>query len=330
MPFVCNYYVTLRCNSRCSFCNIPQTYGARPCPEPSLPQVEANLRDLKRLGVKVIDFTGGEPLLYRDLARALELAKEMGFLTTVTTNGLLYRQRAAELQGNISSLLISLDSSQAAVHDRTRGVECFERVIEAVRVARQYNRVVYLSQVVTNELVSEVDGLVALARKRGVILFLNPCFSYFGNPGLSPENAQRLGHYLGKSGVIVDGAQLKLVLSGGNQVENPVCRAVSSTVVISPDDKLLLPCFHFQRQALPIDGRLFELYRSAEVREARRREGRNEFCQGCTVYCYMRGSLVWRYPLESLRLGAHYLSQRFLHTVAPTPWPATPHEKRVW
>ena len=66
MPTTCNYYVTLRCNPRCTFCNLPHTTTGTPRREPPMEQVRDNLRDLKRLGVFVIDVTGGEPLLYRN------------------------------------------------------------------------------------------------------------------------------------------------------------------------------------------------------------------------------------------------------------------------
>ncbi len=59
MPFTCNYYVTLRCNQRCVFCNIPHTNHGSPSREPTLDNVRANLRDLRRLGVRVLDVTGG-------------------------------------------------------------------------------------------------------------------------------------------------------------------------------------------------------------------------------------------------------------------------------
>jgi hypothetical protein len=112
-------------------------------------------------------------------------------------------------------------------------------------------------------------------------------------------------------GVIVDRAQLALIASGGNHRDDPVCKAVSSTVVISPENQLWLPCYHFKHESLPIENNLYDLYKtSAVVAQAREREGRHEFCEGCTVYCYMRNSLMWRYPGESVLMFGHYLRER--------------------
>ena len=71
-PVLCNYYLTYRCNAKCGFCDIWQ----QPSPYINLKNVEANLTDLKKLRVRVIDFTGGEPLLHRQLPEMLKLAKK--------------------------------------------------------------------------------------------------------------------------------------------------------------------------------------------------------------------------------------------------------------
>ncbi len=53
-PILCNYYVTYRCNATCSFCDIWE----KPSPYATIETVSQNLQGLKKLGVKVIDFTG--------------------------------------------------------------------------------------------------------------------------------------------------------------------------------------------------------------------------------------------------------------------------------
>ena len=121
-PILCNYYVTYRCNAKYGFCDIWE----RPSPYVKLDTVKKNLLDLKKLGVKVIDFTGGEPLLHQQIDQLLEIAKELKFITTLTTNTLLYPKLAERLKGKVDMLHFSLDSSDKAQHDKMRGVECFD------------------------------------------------------------------------------------------------------------------------------------------------------------------------------------------------------------
>ena len=99
-PVLCNYYVTYRCNATCDFCDIWE----KPSPYVTLLNFTENLVDLKKLKVKVIDFTGGEPLLHKDLSEMLTLAKAEKMITTVTTNCLLYPKRAYELKGKVDMI----------------------------------------------------------------------------------------------------------------------------------------------------------------------------------------------------------------------------------
>jgi len=325
MPTTCNYYVTLRCNQRCTFCNIPHTNNGSPQREPTMEQVRENFRDLKRLGVFVIDVTGGEPLLYRNLVEMLALAKKMRFMTTVTTNGMLYPKFAEQLVGKVDALLFSIDSTDPDEHDRIRAMKSFHLSLEALAVARKLRQPLYISHVVTNESFDHVDEMIRFAKDQQAILYLNPCFSFFGNEGLDKEKAKGLVKYFGKPGVIVDRAQLAHIGEGGNKVEDPVCRAVTSTVVISPENKLLLPCYHFKEDALPIEGKLYDLYTYSDVvRQAKEMEGRHSFCEGCTVYCYMRSSLLWKYPVESVLTAGYYVRERVrqkIRRIVETPSP---------
>ena len=311
MPSICNYYVTLRCNQRCIFCNIPHTNNGTPDKEPQLEQIASNIRDLRRLGVKLLDITGGEPLLYRHLIPMLRMAKESRLITTITTNGMLYPKFAKDLLGKVDALLFSIDSTDPKEHDRIRAMESFDLVVKALRVARKLKQPLYISHVVTNESYAKVDEMVRFAKQEGAILYLNPCFSFFGNEGLNPEKAIGLNRYFGQAGVLVDKAQLRLIASGGNDPENPVCRAVSSTVVISPENQLWLPCYHFKQEALSIDNNLYDLYTThPAVQKAKAMEGRMDFCKGCTVYCYMRNSLVWKYPVDMAATAMYYVRER--------------------
>ena len=53
-------------------------------------------------------------------------------------------------------------------------------------------------------------------------------------------------------------------------------------------------------------------------RQAKEMEGRHDFCEGCTVYCYMRSSLLWKYPVESVLLAGHYVRERVRQRIRAT------------
>lgn len=313
-PIRCNYYVTLRCNSKCIFCAIWRNIENFKLREQTIDEIEKNLINLKKLGIKIIDFTGGEPLLYPHLSEALKIAKHYGFYTTVTTNCLLYPDIAQKLKGYVDVLQFSFESVDREKHNEIRGVNCYDKVLESVEVAKKIKQKVYLIHTVTDASLNDLPKLIKFAQEKKCILFINPCFGYFGNIAISKNIALKLKKYFKEPYVVLDLANLELILNGGNDINKPLCKAISSTITISPDNYLLLPCYHHCFKKLKIDNNLFKLYNSKEVKDLKLKEGKFSFCEGCTIYCYMQGSLYRKlfsqYFILSLISGYKYLRER--------------------
>lgn len=287
-PVLCNYYVTYRCNAKCHFCDIWE----KPSPYITLEQAEQNFNDLKRLGVKVIDFTGGEPLLHQELHQLLSLAKKYGFITTVTSNGLLYPKRAHQLKGLIDMLHFSLDSSDPEKHDNSRGVQCYNKVLESIDIALSHNERPDILFTVMDENIDEIEKIYKeITLPKNLILILNPLFSYgdIGN-GLSKETIQKLKKWSSKKKVFLNDALISLRQDGGNHIDNPICKAASSSIVISPKNELILPCYHLGSKTFPINNNLKELYQSKKIQKIIQNEGRLPECEGCAINCYMQPS----------------------------------------
>ena len=290
-PVLANYYLTYRCNASCSFCDIWE----RPSPYADLETVRQNLTALKKLGVKVVDFTGGEPLLHRQIGEILGLAKSLGLLTTVTTNCLLYPKKAEELAGKVDMLHFSLDSADRETHDKLRNSACFDFVIQSLdRAAELGERPDILFTVFEHNL-HEISRIYEeISRPRNLVLILNPVFDYGEKVREKPLSAKSLAFlrkFGRKAGVFLNEAFLQLRENGGNKTEDPVCRAAGSSVVISPENRLILPCYHLGINELPIENNLEDLWlNSEEAQEARRTEGRLPACEGCTINCYMQPS----------------------------------------
>lgn len=291
-PVLCNYYLTFRCNATCNFCDIWE----KPSPYASLQNIEQNLIHLKRLGVKVIDFTGGEPLLHREIDEILKLAKKYGFITTITTNGLLYPKWAERLKGLVDMLHFSLDSPHEEEHDKGRGVKCFSFVQQSIEVAQELGERPDILFTVFPHNVHQIQEMwETYAVKKDLVLILNPVFAYNEvetQGGLQPPHLKDLRRWARRKNVFLNEAFLELRLKGGNQIEDPVCKAASTTIVISPANELVMPCYHLGVEHIPIQDNLFELYHSERVRLLRKLEGRLPACQGCTINCYMQPSFT--------------------------------------
>ena len=293
-PILCNYYVTYRCNARCVFCDFWQRRDYKRTPDACMKDVSRNLRELRKLGVIFVDFTGGEPLLNKELPEMLKEAKQLGFITSVTSNTLLYPSRAKEIQGLVDILHFSLDSLDPTVHNRLRGVPVFDKVMESISIAKELGEQPDLLFTITEQNYREFPELVKFAQAQKLMLVTNPVFSYFGNTGVTEKALAFIETYRKEPYVYVNRAFHRFIRAGGNQVENPRCRGVSATVVISPQNELLLPCFHHRNQAIPIGESISKALQSPQRREARRNQGKYNFCKNCTINCYFDPSFLYK------------------------------------
>ncbi len=315
-PILCNYYVTYRCNASCSFCDIWE----RPSPYVTLENAERNLTDLKRLGVKVVDFTGGEPLLHRQIDELLALAKAKKLITTLTTNGLLYPKYAGKLRGKVDMLHFSLDSPIREEHNALRGVACYDSVLESIRVARKLGERPDILFTVFDHNIGHIEAIWKnICLPDNLVLILNPVFAYNAvqtGGGLSESSLTTLSWWGKQKNVYLNQAFITLRRNGGNDPAKPVCRAASSTIVISPDNHLVLPCYHLGLETIPIGDNLYEIFQSDEVKYWIAQEGRLPQCRGCAINCYMQPS----FAVEMNQYWWQALPSTLKYSIAKQTW----------
>lgn len=288
-PLLCNYYVTTKCNAKCIFCNIWEQQGSTA----RIDEIFENLKDLKRLGVRFIDFTGGEPLLHPQIGDILKEAKRLGFQTTVTTNCLLYPKKSKEIKGLIDLLHFSLDSPVPEEHNKIRGVLCYDKVIESLKIAKSLKEKPDILFTVTEENLHHLPAMIQFAQERKLVLLTNPVFSYFENTPSSKNTLNTLLKVAKEPYVYVNRGIVRFMLNGGNQVSQPRCKAFTTSLVISSENELLLPCYHFTTQKYLIENNLFNLVKSKELQSWKQKEGRLEACEGCTISCYFDPSFTY-------------------------------------
>ncbi len=315
-PILLHYFITYRCNCKCTFCDIWRSDDLRSNGDARLEDVCRNLMEARKLGARFVDFTGGEPLLHPQLPEMLKQAREVGFKTSVTTNCMLYPQRARELAGRVDYLHFSIDSNDPRQHDAIRRAKAFSRVSESIETAKQLGEAPDLLFTVTEENVASLLPLCELAKKRKLMLILNPVFSHRLRRELNTETLDKLESVANLPFVYLNKAFLRLRRNGGNSTDKPRCRAVTSTIVVSPNNELLLPCFHFAQRRLPIKRSLTQARESVDCKAFESGQGRFAFCEGCTLNCYFDPSFVYKldgYFCESLAAKAKYAYYKYVH-----------------
>ncbi|HKI79613.1 MAG TPA: radical SAM protein [Ignavibacteriaceae bacterium] len=294
MLLLCNYYLTYRCNAFCEFCHFGVHENFKDTPYAKLEDFKSNVSQLADLGVKFIDLTGGEPLLHKEIHLMAEYAKSLKMQTSITSNGLLYPKFAEKLAGNVDLLHFSLDSPDEEEHNKIRKVDCFNHVFKSINIAKSLGEFPDLLFTVTNETYKKLPRMHEIAQKNELMLLVNPVFSYFGNPGLNEEAIKYIEEYCsGKKELYLNKGFMKLRRDGGNDINDPACKAVSRVVVISPYNEIILPCYHFEREKIPIDRPIKEIRSTEKIKYYKKMEGRFDFCQGCTVNCYFEPSFFF-------------------------------------
>lgn len=94
-----------------------------------------------RAGVGFVRFTGGEPLLHREIIELVTMGSSMGLSMSVITNGAILPQRIEHLaKAGLSQVIVSIDGASAHTHNQYRNTaKLFERGIAGLEAARGLN-----------------------------------------------------------------------------------------------------------------------------------------------------------------------------------------------
>jgi len=320
-PLLLQYYITEQCNCRCRVCDIWRKGGTG---EAALAVVVQRLQEARRLGVRFVDFTGGEPLLHPQLPEMLRAAQACGLKTTLTTNALLYPQRCKELAGLVHFLHFSLDGAEAEVHNRLRGAQAFDRGLSSLDQARSCGERPDITFTIGPHNLEQLPLLSRIAAELGLILIVNPVFRHQGYRPLSEKELSYIESFAGRPYVYINTAFHRLLRQGGNRIVRPRCRVMDSVLVISPDDQLLAPCYHFVQKTQQITD-LAALFHSEWFRALKKQQGAFPLCAGCSLNCYFDPSFHYvldRFFLDSLVAKLHYIRYKYLSPRAASNKPA--------
>ena len=118
-PLYVDWEVTYACNSRCNYCNCWRM--AEPEKELGTEEALRVIRELGRSGVWLLIFTGGEPLVRRDLGELIRAAKKAGMNVGLNTNGSLLKKHAEMLvESGLDAVTVTAEGHVAEIHDRIR------------------------------------------------------------------------------------------------------------------------------------------------------------------------------------------------------------------
>jgi len=173
-PITIVWNFTNRCNLKCLHCH-QDSSPTSSYPELTTSQAFQVIDNMSDAEVAILTFSGGEPLLRRDLFDAIERATDKGMLCTIASNGTLMTKKVAEKlsEAGIRRVEIGLDGSKAKTHDFLRNSSgSFEATVRGIRSCSEVGfDELATTMTLHSKNANEVEETMVLAEKLGATRF---------------------------------------------------------------------------------------------------------------------------------------------------------------
>jgi radical SAM protein with 4Fe4S-binding SPASM domain len=147
LPILSEVALTWRCNVKCRFCYASCTCIAESDEESGLEELSTKefkrVLDIIRRDAEVpsVSFTGGEPMLRKDLTELIAYASgPLKMRVNLITNGTLITKKAAKAlkRAGLASAQVSIESPDADIHDHIVGVKnAFQASVDGLSALKE-------------------------------------------------------------------------------------------------------------------------------------------------------------------------------------------------
>jgi len=155
-PGVCHFSITNVCNARCAFCSFAwDRLPAETRHSVTLADAKESCDILRRNGIRILHFNGGEPLVHPDLTEMIAHAAQIGMMPGLDTNGALLTPRRIDAlaDAGLAKVCISIDAASSAVHDSNRGIPGLSERIRSANEGLRRRRIPTTASVTMSRLV---------------------------------------------------------------------------------------------------------------------------------------------------------------------------------
>lgn len=163
--------VTNRCNYQCTYCY--GDYYHQKHENFSTTELLQIIDDLSKMGARIINLIGGEPLLRDDIDLLAKRVKKNGMICTISSNLSLLPEKIDKLRGiDIDSIDTSLDGLEEG-NDKNRGKGTFQKTFKGIKCAIENNIKTNVNMVLTKYNLADVEPMIKLAADTGFALSFN-------------------------------------------------------------------------------------------------------------------------------------------------------------
>jgi len=293
-PLQCSLYVTDRCNLDCAYC----TEYDNSRPHPSLDDLRKWVRKIRELGTMRIALVGGEPLTHPNIVELVRYCRELGFATSLTTNGfLLTRKLVAELEdAGLQVMQISVDRMTPSPITK----KSFKTILPKLDYFQDSKISLHITGVICADTLPEAQAVLETGLSRGIptevrLVHADPLNRFRVDRGPREElerfidsmiERKRRGEKIHTSEAILN---YQRSLLRGEHVEW-TCAAGYKLFFVSAQGKFwICSMVHTDKHIMDVTpDDLYANYRKKSCQE------------GCGVYCAVSASLLVEKPVQVL------------------------------
>ena len=161
--------ITRRCNLKCVHC-YSNSQNVQYSDELDTDEGKRLISDLASFGCPVILFSGGEPLMRKDLPELIQFAVDKGMRAVISTNGTLITKEKAQIfsKTGLSYVGVSIDGTRET-HDRFRGVSgAYDASLRGIRNCQEAGIKVGLRFAMTKGNFSEIPHIFDLLEEKNI------------------------------------------------------------------------------------------------------------------------------------------------------------------
>lgn len=172
------------CNAKCRFCYYKESLKKGTVRDYTTNEVKTKLREGRRLGKNMVDISGGEPTIRRDIFEIISYAKKIGYKKIcLLTNGIRMADKSFSdklVKAGMNEVLFSVHSPIEKDHDYLIGVVgSYQKIISALKyLSKRRGASIRINSTISGFNYNTVDRLFELVKPYNPdavnILVLNP------------------------------------------------------------------------------------------------------------------------------------------------------------
>ena len=291
-PLQCSLYITDRCNLDCAYC----TEYDNSRPHPSIDDLKKWVRKIRELGTMRIALVGGEPLMHPNVVELVRYCRELGFATSLTTNGFLLTHELVQQLEDAGLQVMQISVDRMTPSPITK--KSFRTILPKLDYFRDSKISLHITGVICADTLPESQAVLETGLSRGIptevrLVHADPLHRFRVDRGRREElerfidsmiERKRRGEKIHTSEAILN---YQRSLLRGERVEW-TCMAGYKLFFVSAQGKFWI-CSMVHTDKHIMDVTLHDLYANY----------RKKSCQeGCGVYCAVSASLLVEKPLS--------------------------------